>query len=90
MSILTSRTLPRAVLTTFSSSGVSCLHGPHQVAQKSTSTGTFDWTTSLAKVSRLPSTIQSSPFACAGAGAVPVPNNAMTPHQGKKMHYIGR
>ena len=39
MSILTSLTRPPAALVTFSSAGVSCLHGPHQVAQKSTSTG---------------------------------------------------
>jgi hypothetical protein len=39
MSILTSLTLPLAALTTFSSTGVSCLHGPHHSAQKSTSTG---------------------------------------------------
>jgi len=39
MSILTSLTLPLAALTAFSSVGVSCLHGPHQGAQKSTSTG---------------------------------------------------
>src|SRR5712691_9508805 len=39
MSILTSLTLPLAALTTFSSTGTSCLHGPHHSAQKSTSTG---------------------------------------------------
>ena len=39
MSILTSFTLPLAAFTTFSSTGVSCLHGPHHSAQKSTSTG---------------------------------------------------
>ncbi len=37
--ILTSFTLPLAALTAFSSTGVSCLHGPHHGAQKSTSTG---------------------------------------------------
>ncbi len=41
MFILTSLTLPLAALTTFSSTGVSCLQGPHQGAQKSTSTGWF-------------------------------------------------
>src|SRR5918994_4680047 len=41
MFILTSFTLPPAALTAFSSTGVSCLHGPHQGAQKSTSTGCF-------------------------------------------------
>src|SRR5437660_8167541 len=39
MSILTSFTLPLAARTTFSSTGASCLHGPHHSAQKSTSTG---------------------------------------------------
>ncbi len=39
MSILTSLTLPLAALTTFSSTGASCLQGPHHSAQKSTSTG---------------------------------------------------
>src|SRR5262249_14816053 len=39
MSILTSLTLPLAALTTFSSTGPSCLQGPHHSAQKSTSTG---------------------------------------------------
>src|ERR1700704_3614036 len=39
MSILTSLTLPLAARTTFSSTGVSCLQGPHHSAQKSTSTG---------------------------------------------------
>src|SRR6202012_1487362 len=39
MFILTSLTLPLAALTAFSRIGVSCLHGPHQGAQKSTSTG---------------------------------------------------
>src|SRR5580704_17103992 len=39
MFILTSLTLPLAAFTAFSSTGVSCLHGPHHGAQKSTSTG---------------------------------------------------
>src|SRR5688572_2823925 len=39
MFILTSFTLPLAARTTFSMMGVSCLQGPHQGAQKSTSTG---------------------------------------------------
>src|SRR5262249_32404512 len=39
ISILTSLTLPLAALTAFSKIGVSCLHGPHHSAQKSTSTG---------------------------------------------------
>src|SRR5271167_4148953 len=37
--ILVSLTLPLAALTAFSSTGPSCLQGPHQGAQKSTSTG---------------------------------------------------
>ena len=39
ISILASLTLPLAAFTAFSRIGVSCLHGPHQGAQKSTSTG---------------------------------------------------
>ena len=39
MFILTSLTLPLAAFTAFSRTGVSCLHGPHHGAQKSTSTG---------------------------------------------------
>ena len=40
MSIFTRRTRPPAARVTRSSAGVSCLHGPHHVAQKSTRTGT--------------------------------------------------
>ena len=52
MFILTSLTLPLAARTAFSRMGVSCLHGPHHGAQKSTSTGwRFDSSmTSLTKV----------------------------------------
>jgi hypothetical protein len=52
MFILTSLTLPPAAFTTFSMTGVSCLQGPHQGAQKSTSTGwrRDSWMTSAAKV----------------------------------------
>ena len=39
-SILTRRTAPLASITAFSSAGPSVLQGPHQVAQKSTITGT--------------------------------------------------
>src|SRR5579863_8304001 len=39
MFILTSLTLPAESATAFSSTGASCLHGPHHGAQKSTSTG---------------------------------------------------
>src|SRR4051812_28422874 len=71
MSILTKRTLPLAARTTFSSTGVSCLHGPHQVAQKSTSTGTVceAWMTSLAKVWTEPSLMISASPATLGAAA---------------------
>ena len=59
MSIFTSFTRPPAARTTFSSVGVSCLHGPHQVAQKSTTTGTVREAsmTSRMKVFWSPSTI---------------------------------
>ena len=59
MSILTSLTRPPAAFVTFSSVGVSCLQGPHQVAQKSTMTGTAREasTTSCMKVAWVPSTI---------------------------------
>src|SRR3954451_18018147 len=71
MSILTKRTLPLAARTTFSSTGVSCLHGPHQVAQKSTRTGTVceAWMTSLAKVWTEPSLMISASPATLGAAA---------------------
>src|SRR5580692_7833816 len=39
MFILTSLTLPPEAATAFSSTGANCLQGPHQGAQKSTSTG---------------------------------------------------
>src|SRR5215472_15208955 len=50
--IFTSRTLPWCARTTFSRMGVSCLQGPHQGAQNSTSTGTCREasSTSLAKL----------------------------------------
>ena len=59
MSILTSFTRPPAALTTFSSVGVRVLQGPHQVAQKSTSTGMVREAsmTSAMKVFWSPSTI---------------------------------
>src|SRR5882757_1052292 len=68
MFILTSLTLPPAALTAFSSCGVSCLHGPHQGAQKSTSTGwrRDSWMTSAAKAAVVVSLIRS---AAAGASA---------------------
>src|SRR5581483_9320455 len=61
MSILTSLTLPLAASTWRSSIGPSVLHGPHQVAQKSTITGCSREAsiTSLAKVASAPSLIKS-------------------------------
>ena len=61
MSILTSFTRPPAARTTFSSVGVSCLQGPHQVAQKSTRTGMRREAsiTSAMKLAWVPSTIIS-------------------------------
>ena len=62
--ILTSRTAPRASRTSFSSAGPSCLHGPHQGAQKSTMTGTSieASSTSASKVAVLESFIRSPVF----------------------------
>src|SRR5215831_3889895 len=76
MLIFTSFTLPFKARTTFSSTGVSCLQGPHQGAQKSTSTGTAREAsiTSLTKPAVLESLI-SSPWAPAsGARDLPSPN----------------
>ena len=58
-SILTSRTLPLASVTAFSSAGPSVLHGPHHGAQKSTITGTSREAsiTSAMKVASVPSLI---------------------------------
>src|SRR6516162_11575509 len=75
MSILTSFTLPLAARTNFSSTGPSCLHGPHHSAQKSTSTG---W--------RLDSSITSLTKVCVvvslttplGAAASPLCNIVMS------------
>ena len=68
MFILTSLTLPPAALTAFSSIGVSCLQGPHQGAQKSTSTGwrRDSWMTSAAKAAVVVS-LMTSP---AGGGRI--------------------
>ena len=70
MSIFTRRTRPPAARTTFSSVGVSCLQGPHQVAQKSTSTGTsrLAATTSCMKLFWSPSLMTSSAAVPPGAG----------------------
>src|SRR3954469_24637894 len=70
MSILTSFTRPPAAFTTFSSVGVSCLQGPHHVAQKSTRTGTWREasTTSCMNVFWSPSMIMlAAAFAAPGA-----------------------
>jgi hypothetical protein len=71
MFILTSLTLPLALRTAFSSTGVSWRHGPHHSAQKSISTGwRFDSSmTSLTKVWVVVSLIRSG-TAC-GAGPPP-------------------
>ena len=77
MLILTSLTLPPWARTTFSSAGVSCLHGPHQGAQKSTSTGTAREAsiTSLAKVAVVASLTMSPPEAAGFAAlGLPKPN----------------
>src|ERR1700751_217809 len=71
MFILTSLPLPLAALTAFSSTGVSCLQGPHHSAQKSISTG---WRrdssmTSFTKVWGVVSLIRSG----AAWGAAPLP-----------------
>ena len=70
-SILTSRTLPLASVTAFSSAGVSVLHGPHQGAQKSTITGTSTDAsiTSAMKVASVPSLIGLGGGACRSIGA---------------------
>ena len=73
MLILTSRTLPLWERTTFSRMGVSCLQGPHQGAQKSTSTGTVREasSTSLAKVAVVASLMMSPAGALGGRPALP-------------------
>ena len=70
MFILTSLTLPLALRTAFSSTGVSWRHGPHHSAQKSIRTGwRFDSSmTSFTKVWVVVSLIRS-----AAAGAAPLP-----------------
>src|SRR5437868_3716556 len=72
MFILTSLTLPLALRTTFSSTGVSWRHGPHHGAQKSIRTG---WCrdssiTSFTKVWVVVSLIRSG---TAAGGAAPLP-----------------
>jgi hypothetical protein len=59
VSIFASATLPSRAVTAFSSTGVSARHGPHQAAQKSTTTGSSleRSTTSVAKVSSVASRI---------------------------------
>src|SRR5262245_3435929 len=63
MLTFTRRTLPPKLLTTFSRIGVSCLHGSHQLAQKSTNTTALRdaSSTSLAKVAAVASLITSAP-----------------------------
>ena len=71
MSIFTIFTRPPAERTTFSSVGVSCLQGPHQVAQKSTRTGRVREasTTSFMKVFWSPSMIMAAPSPPARMGS---------------------
>ena len=66
--ILTSFTAPPAAATTFSSAGCNCLQGPHQGAQKSTSTGNLrdSWMTSAAKLAVVTS------FTVSGWAAAPL------------------
>src|SRR5262249_33924862 len=69
MLILTKRTAPRASRTAFSSIGPSCLQGPHQGAQKSTTTAA-SWEasiTSAMKVAVELVLIRSAPSAALGA-----------------------
>src|ERR1700758_705339 len=75
MLILTRRTAPFASFTTFSSAGPSCLHGPHQGAQKSTTTGTWREAsrTSAVNVSRDPSLMRDAEVAPPGAAFVAPP-----------------
>src|SRR5665213_1334134 len=67
MSILTSFTGPLAAFTAFSRAGVSWRHGPHQVAQKSTITGTVleASRTSATKLASEPSLMRSAAWAAA-------------------------
>jgi len=71
MFIFTSRTLPRASATTFSRAGCNCLQGPHQGAQKSTSTGWFreSWITSAVKLLVVTSLTGGGAAAGEGAGS---------------------
>src|SRR4029079_6091207 len=69
----TRRTLPPCARTTFSMMGVSCLQGPHQGAQKSTSTGTWREAsmTSAMKERVSLSLIRESAFAMGGWPTLP-------------------
>src|SRR5262245_13058982 len=71
MFTFTRRTLPLASVTARSSRGVSCLHGPHQGAQKSTMTGTCieASSTSAANVASEESLMAALPPATGPAGA---------------------
>src|SRR5262249_911462 len=79
--ILTRRTAPRAAFTTFSRTGVSWRHGPHQGAQKSTITGTFRDAsiTSTTKVCVVVSLIKSPALSGFWAAAPPRSEMAICP-----------
>src|SRR3954470_18619226 len=87
MFILTSLTLPLAALTAFSSTGVSCLQGPHHSAQKSISTGwCFDSSmTSFTKVWVVVSLIRSA----AAGPAAPLPWSMIVTGSPRLMSGIG-
>ena len=69
MFILTRVTLPLESATAFSSTGASCLQGPHQGAQKSTRTG---WRVDAANTSALKDAVVTSFTLTAGAPALPL------------------
>ena len=70
MSILASLTLPLAAFTAFSRIGVSCLQGPHQGAQKSTSTG---WRLDSSITSFMKPCVVVSITALSAAAVIPPP-----------------
>src|SRR5215475_3279363 len=76
MLTFTRRTLPLCARTTFSRMGVSCLQGPHQGAQKSTSTGRCREasSTSLVKVATVAFLTRSPAAGGAAPPGLPNPN----------------
>src|SRR3984885_14007718 len=75
MFILTRVTLPFESATAFSNTGASCLQGPHQGAQKSTSTG---WRVEATITSALNEAVVTSLTLLAGALA-PLPLSIFNP-----------